>query len=169
MFLHEFRVGRLRCNKTLACRAAGARSCGRLSRGTRVCLSRFLKLFGTRIHGGLDFGKVHLDIVQHALLKGPTEEVQLSHSCLEHRITLDLEHDSLTPAEGIEQFFTVCLQLGFVVRIHKELLVIQDVGNVVLLGIVRDKPVNQAQGYFRCSLEEFQNLLFIVPSHIESL
>ena len=60
-------------------------------------------------------------------------------------MTLDLKHDSLTPAEGIKQFFTVCLQLRLVVCIDEELLVVQDIGDIVLLGIVRHEPVNEAQ------------------------
>lgn len=153
MFLHEFRVGRLRCNKAFASAAPCAcRRRGGLCRSAGVRLSCLLELSGTRIHRGLDFCEVHLYITQHALLKGPSEEIQLSHSRLKHRIAVDLEHDSLAPAEGIEQFFTVCLQLRLVVCIHKELLIIENVGNVVLLGVVCDKPVDEAQRDLRSSL-----------------
>lgn len=130
-----------------------------------------MTLYLTRvlIHRGLYFGKVHLDIVKNTLFKGPSEKVELSHRGLEHRKAWDLEHNALTPAEGVEQLFAVGFQLRLVVRIDKELLAIYYIGDVVLFGIVCDKPVDEAQGYLGCSLKEPEHLFLVLASRIETL
>ena len=45
----------------------------------------------------------------------------------------------------------------------------ENVGNVVLLGVVRDKPINQPQGNIRRALEQFHDLLLVIALRIEAL
>ena len=121
------------------------------------------------IHCGLYFGKVHLDIVKNTLFKGPTEKVELSHRGLEHWEAWYLEHNALTTTEGIEEFLAIGLQLRLVVRVYEELLAIHYIGDVVLLSVVGDKPVNETQGYLGSPLEKLQNLVLIIATCVESL
>jgi len=121
------------------------------------------------IHRRFYFGKVHLDIIKNTLFKCPAEKVELSHCGLEHRKARDLEHDALTPTEGVKQLFAVGLQLRFVVRIDEELLPIHYIGDVVLLGIVGDEPVNETQRYLGCALEESEHLVLVLAGRVETL
>ena len=164
MLLHELRVGLLSLYNPLP-RGALCRSRGSI--GDR--LPQLLDLLGTCIHGGLNLRHVHLNIVEHTLLNRPAEEIQLPHRRLEHGLSCDLEHDPLAPAEGIEQLLAVCLQLGLVVSIDEELLVVQDIRDVMLLCIVCDEPIYETQRNLGSSIEEFHNLLAVVTGRIEPL
>ena len=169
MLLHQLRVRRGRNHQTLT-RRTPAR-CRRRCRGRTVRnrLARLLELPRAGVHGRLDLHQIHLNIVEHALLQRPPEEVQFPDGGLEHLVPLDLKHDSLTPAEGIKQFLTVCLQLRLVVRIDEKLLVVQDIRDIVLLGVVRHKPVNEAQGGIGRALEQLDDVFLVVTGRIELL
>ncbi len=172
MLLHQFGVGRLSSGNTPACRTPRRRRSSRRDRSRRRIrrgLPNLLKLPRIVVHGALHFSKVHLNIIKDTLLQGPSEEIQLPNRGLKEGLPRNLEHNSLTPAEGIKQFFTVCLQLRLIVRIHEELLVVKNIRDIMLLRIVRNEPVNQAQGNLRRALQKFEHLLLILSPSIKSL
>jgi len=84
-------------------------------------------------------------------------------------MALHLEHDSLATAEGVKQLLTIRLQLCLVVGINQKLLPRQNIGDIVLLRIVRDKPVNQTQGNVRGALQQLHDLLLVFAGRIELL
>jgi hypothetical protein len=75
-----------------------------------------------RIHGRLYLWKIELDIIEHTLLNGPAKEIQLSNRSLKEGKALNLKHDTLAAAKGVEELLTIGLELGLVVGIDKKLL-----------------------------------------------
>jgi hypothetical protein len=84
-------------------------------------------------------------------------------------LTGHLEVDPLTTAEGIKEFLTVRLQLTLVVRVDEELLSLKDIGCVMCLGLIRNEPINEAEGESGCSEENGENLGNIRTLGVETL
>lgn len=100
------------------------------------------------IHVLLHIGHVLQNVVDHALLDRPSEEIQLAHGgLLNRRLAADLEADALPSAKRIKQPLRIGLELALVVEMHHELararLVRNRIADVELLGIIGDEPVNQ--------------------------
>jgi len=157
VLLHELRI-RLR-NDPLS------RGCTRL----RVRLPSLQLLLRIRVHGRLNLRRVQRDIIQNTLLDRPTEKVELAHRRHEGRRIHDLEHDTLPTAKGIKELLTVCLQLRLVVRIDEELLAIQNIGGAILLRVVRDEPVNEAQRHLGRAVEQPDDFCLIGVTRIKPL
>ncbi len=114
----------------------------------------------THVHVLLDVSGVLHNIIYHALLNGPTEEVELAHGRLLNRgLPADLETDTLATTEGVEQALRVGLELAFVVEVHHEGALLQRVADVELLGVVRHEPVDQTETDGRLALQNGCDLL----------
>jgi hypothetical protein len=149
---------------------SGSSSRGRSIRAGRASgLAGLLELPSIGIHGGLDCYQIVLDVLQNPLFNRPAEEVQLAHRGLKKGVARDLEHNPLAAAKGVEQLFGICLQLGLVVRVDEELLAVQNIGRVVLFGVVGHEPVNEAEGNVRGSLEKAEHLGFVIAIGVEAL
>ena len=97
-------------------------------------------------HIALNVSHMFQNIIDNPLFEGPAEEIELTHSRLFDRgLTANLKTDALTAAEGIKQPFRIGLELSFIMKVHHELTVLQQVTDVEFLGIVRDEPVNQTE------------------------
>lgn len=59
--------------------------------------------------------------------------------------------------------------MGLVVHVDEELLAVQNVGGVVLLGVVCHEPVNQTQRDHGGALEELHDLLSVRVLSVEAL
>ena len=81
----------------------------------------------------------------------------------------NLEENPLATAKGVEELLAIRLQLRLVVHVDEKLLAIQDIGDSVLLRIVCNKPVNEAQRHLRCALENLDQLLLVRVLTIETL
>lgn len=99
-----------------------------------------------RVHVALNVGGVLENVVNDAFLDGPPEEVQLAHrGLLDGRLPADLERDALTATEGVEETLAVRLELALVLEVDDELAAVQSVPDVVLFGVVRDEPLDDAE------------------------
>lgn len=99
-----------------------------------------------RIHIVFNLGGVLQNVVDDSFLKRPPEEVQLAHSgLLNCRLPADLERDAFATAEGIKETLAVGLELALVLEVDDELLVIQDVADVELFGVIRNEPLYDAE------------------------
>ncbi len=106
----------------------------------------------TDIHIALNVGDMVGDVADHLFLNGPPEEVELADGgLLNGRLTADLEVDAFATAEGIKETLAVGLEFALVMEMHHELArsgrvaLYQGVTDIELLGVVRDKPVNQTE------------------------
>ena len=100
----------------------------------------------TDIHITLNVGDVLQNIVDHPLLNGPTEKIQLAHCRLIYRrLAADLEADALPATEGIEETLGIGLELAFVVEVHHELAVLLHIADVELLRIIGHEPVDETE------------------------
>jgi len=88
----------------------------------------------THIHVLLDISGVFGDVGDNALLDGPTKEIQLTHRrLLNGGMPADLETNTLTAAERVEETFGICLELALVVEMRHELSAFVSIGDVELL------------------------------------
>ena len=65
---------------------------------------------------------MHFEILDDILFNCPAEKVQFSHGGNEGLDTRKAEHDTFATTKGIEQFFTVGLQLTLVTHVDHEFL-----------------------------------------------
>jgi hypothetical protein len=133
-----------------------------LTAARRCLLLRLLAVMlpETDVHVLLDIGCMGHNIVYHALLNGPTEEVKLAHGrLLNGGLPADLETDALTTAEGVEQTLGVRLEFALVVEVDHEGAILQRVADVELLGVVRHEPVDQAETDGRFALQDGEDRL----------
>jgi len=102
----------------------------------------------TDVHVALDIDDVLQNIIDHTLLDGPAEEIQLAYCGLLYRcLATDLEADALSAAERVEEPLRIGLEFTLVVEMYHELAIFMCVGHVELLGIVRHEPIDQAEAY----------------------
>ncbi len=99
------------------------------------------------------------NVVKNPLLMCPTEEVHLPDGCQEIVYALTLEDDAVVATEGVKQLLAVCLGLTLIVQVHEEFLAVQHIRGVVLLGVVGDEDVNQAEAVFPITLHRIHELL----------
>jgi hypothetical protein len=110
------------------------------------------------------FNRRLLKVFNYAVLYAPPEEVQLGTGGRE-----PLELDALRTAKGVEELLAVGLQLRLVVRVDEELLAIQDIRDIVLLGVVRHEPVDQPERNLGGAVEESDDFLLVRMGRIEAL
>ena len=122
-----------------------------------------------RVHGGFNRSQIVLNIFEHPALDRPAKEVELAHGGLKKGVAGNLKHDALTPTEGVEQLLGIGLQLGLVVVVDQDLLAGQNIGDVVLLCIVCDKPVYESEGEGGCAEKNRENLVDVCALRIEAL
>ncbi len=114
----------------------------------------------TRIHIALNIGSVLQNVANNSFLKRPPEEVQLTHSgLLNLGLSVNLERNPLTAAERVKQTLAVGLQLTLVLEVNNELLAVQEVGHIELLGVVGDEPLYHAETNRCATRQKWQNLL----------
>jgi hypothetical protein len=82
------------------------------------------------------------DIVEQFRFDGPSEKVQLTDGGQERFVTRNLEQDPLTATVRVEVLLRICLQLGFIRHIYKELVAVEIISHEILATVVCDKPVN---------------------------
>lgn len=106
----------------------------------------------TDIHIALNVGNMVGDVANHLFLNGPPEEVKLADGgLLNGRLTAHLEVDAFATTERVKETLTVGLEFALVMEMHHELArggrvtLHQGITDVELLGVVRDKPVNQTE------------------------
>jgi len=120
----------------------------------------------TDIHVALNVGDMVGDVADHLFLNSPPEEVELADGgLLNGRLTADLEIDAFTATEGIKETLAVGLEFALVMEVHHELArggwitLHQGITDVELLGVVRDKPVNETEADRRRACQYGHNLL----------
>lgn len=100
----------------------------------------------TRIHIALNVGGVLQNVVNYSFLECPPEEIQLAHGGLIDRwLPADLERDAFAATEGIEETLAIRLEFALVLEMDYELLVVEEVAHIELLGVVRDEPLDDAE------------------------
>ena len=105
----------------------------------------------THIHIPLNLGDMIQDILDDTLLQSPAEEVQLADGGLfDGRRAADLEADTLTTAERIEEPLGICLEFALIMEMDHELRGILGIADVELFGIVGDEPVDQTKADGGC-------------------
>lgn len=84
---------------------------------------------------------VLLDIGKHFIRQRPFEEIELTYG----RIHI-MELDALPPTEWVKHLLAIRLQVGLVRKIYYNMvLLLRQVGNVILLGVICDEPINQTE------------------------
>ena len=103
-------------------------------------------LLETHIHITLNIRDMIQDILDDALFKCPAEEIELPHGGLFYgRRTTNLEADSLTTTERVEETLRIGLEFALVMEVDHELGGFQWVADVEFLGIIRNEPIDQAE------------------------
>lgn len=111
------------------------------------------------IHIVLNRGGVLENVGENSFLDCPPEEVQLAHrGLLNRRRAGRLEADPVATAERVKQTFGVGLEFAFVLEMDDELLAIQRVADIELLGVVGDEPFYHAEADGSAAVEEGCNL-----------
>ena len=80
-----------------------------------------------------------------------------------------MEVDSLTATEGIKELLAIRFELALVISVDEELLSFKDVGCVMCLCIVCDKPVDESEGEGGCAEKNRENLVDVCALRIEAL
>lgn len=88
---------------------------------------------------------VFQNVVIDILLNEPTEEVQLTHRRHERRLTTRLKLNTFPSAEWVKEALGIRIQFTLVVEVHQEVAILAGERGVHLLGVIRDKVVDQAQ------------------------
>lgn len=108
----------------------------------------------TDIHVALNIGDVGQNVVDHAHLDGPTEEIQLADGGLfDGSLAANLEADALAAAEWIKESLGIGLEFALVVKMHHELAggvggcIGKWIAHVELFGIVGHEPVDETEAY----------------------
>ena len=115
----------------------------------RLCLVMFPE---THIHICLYRGSIFRNIVNHTLLDGPTEKIQLAHrGFLNWRVTAHLKTDPFATAKGIKEPLRIRLELALVMEVNHELAILQRIKDVELLGVIRHEPIDKPQTHGRLS------------------
>jgi hypothetical protein len=98
----------------------------------------------------------------------PPDEIQLSHSGREA-----LEIDPGRPAKGIEELFGVAIQARLVGHVYREHLSVRcGIRDVLRLGVVRDEPLELAQGRDPFGTAPTQNVmqfLLVLGNRVKAL
>jgi hypothetical protein len=95
-------------------------------------------------------------VIQDLVLNRPLKETQLSDSGIHLQ-----ELDTLPTTEGVEHLFAVRLEMRLVRQVdnHMATILLRQIGNVVLLRVVCDQPVNQSQTNLRLSCDDIPHTL----------
>ena len=118
----------------------------------------------TDIHITLNRNDILQDILDHALLNRPAEEIELAHRGLfDGRVAANLEADALSATKRVKEALRIGLELALVMEVHHELtgqtcVIRKRVADVELLGIVRDEPVNEAETHGTAASQNGQHL-----------
>lgn len=107
-------------------------------------LSRLLRLARrhARLHIGVDIVAMSKQVLNYVILHSPGKKVQLTNG---GRNTVEVY--ARPTAEWIKHLLTVGLEMRLVCQIHNHVLSgFRNVGHVVLLGIIGDEPIQNAQG-----------------------
>ena len=105
--------------------------------GVLALLFRIPSCRHPRLHIGMDIVTMGEKVVDDPVLNRPGKEVQLSDGGGD-----PAEVQALPPTEGVEHLLAVRLEVGLVGEVDDHVLSsLGDVGYIVHLGIVRDKPV----------------------------
>ena len=132
----------------------------------------------TRVHIGFNRGGVFQNVGQHALLNRPAEEIQLAHGGLLNRGRTDrLKADPVATAEWIKQPLGIGLEFALVLKMDDELLAVQRITDIELLGVVCCEPFYYAEADGGGAVQKGQNLLnaagrivkLLEPSHDQLL
>ncbi len=102
-----------------------------------------LRLNGCRafIHIGLNGIVMRIQIIKDFILKCPFEKVELSN----RRIQLS-KLNTLPSAEWVKHLFAVRLEMALVCEVDNHMLpVFREIGNVMLLCIIGDEPIDKTQ------------------------
>jgi hypothetical protein len=113
-----------------------------------------------RIHIDFDVGRVLQNVVNNSFLECPPEEIQLADSgLLDRGLAADLERDAFATTEGVEEALAVRLELAFVLEVDDELLIIEKIADIELLGVVRDEPLDNTETHGGGTCQKGSNLL----------
>ena len=107
------------------------------------------------VHVGLNALIVVLNVVDDAVFNGPFEKVKLPYRGLYERIVYIRKRNSIPPAKRVKPALAVRLQLQLVIHVHLEPPVgAHFVHGEELLGVIRGKPVNDAERNWRLSIDD---------------
>ena len=119
----------------------------------------------TDIHVALNVGDVGQNVVDHAHLDGPTEEIQLADGGLfDGSLAANLEADALAAAERIEEPLGIGLEFALVVKMHHKLAggvggcIGKWIAHVELFGIVGHEPVDETEAHGRLAGQDGEHL-----------
>ena len=103
-------------------------------------------LLETHIHITLNIRDMIQDILDNALFECPAEEIELLHRGLfDGCRTTNLEADTLTTTERVEETLRIGLELTLVMEVNHKLRGFQRIADVEFLGIIRDEPIDQTK------------------------
>ena len=111
-----------------------------------------------------------LNVRNHAVFQRPLEEIQLPNRGLNEGAVAVRDGDAVPPAKRVKPALAVRLQLQLVIHIHLEPPVgTHFVHGEELLGVIRGKPVNDAERNGRLPVyypqHFFQVIVLVVKFH----
>jgi hypothetical protein len=110
------------------------------------------------------FGLVRRHEFYDVILNAPLDEIQLRHGGLNFlRCSRNHVGNLLRSTEWVEQLFAVTQQRTLVGGVHAEhFTIVGGVGRVIFLCVVRDEPLQIAQGHARLFIQNVHQCSFIL-------
>ena len=121
----------------------------------------------SNIHIRLDHRIILVDIPQHLILDRPFKEIQLPECGLNIGSPAHVRHvDSLPAAEWVEPFLRICAKLQLIIDIDLETFwgcsaAFKVIHSIMLLRVIRNKPVHDTERYIRGSVDDGKHFLHI--------
>ena len=98
-------------------------------------------------HRLLDILQMGTNVIQYVVFDRPSEKIQLTDRCLNHRVLRIIKVNSVPSAKRVELAFGICLELALVRLVHIEPSARSRmcVDDLVFSAVIRNKPVNHPQ------------------------
>jgi hypothetical protein len=108
---------------------------------------------------------VLLQIFENFVLQSPFKEIELPHSGVQ-----PLEVNVLPTTEGVEHTLGIGLQVGLLGKLHNYLASVGSVlGNILLLGLIRDQPVQKTERNTRLARQDHTDTFEVCRIRLKAL